>query len=327
MRVGSRGIDLSTGRMDQLGRGIKPGRTHTLFSSPKILVRGLNGRTSLRHVDGSRRSYRGSISFVRMPSGLLRITNIVPTRDYVTSVVGSETNPDFPAEELKAQAVLAQTMLARYKPGDQLGDTTEKEAYLGAEYERPEAKQAVNSVWQEVLTYGGKPIQTYFHSTCAGGTSNGAAYFKLKPAEGFPYLCGQSCSFCRKSPFWQEKTSSIPISLYAAKFFHSDPMVCQVDGRQRPIKVLPSKANASEAVVGFTFWTEVGQKLGWDKVPGTRFKVELDPARKHLIFRSTGAGHGVGLCQWGASELARTGKNYRQILDFYFPGTVVQKNK
>ena len=42
-------------------------------------------------------------------------------------------------------------------------------------------------------------------------------------------------------------------------------------------------------------------------------------------FAGKGYGHGVGLCQWGAREMAAQGKSYRQILDHYFPGAEIRR--
>jgi stage II sporulation protein D len=67
----------------------------------------------------------------------------------------------------------------------------------------------------------------------------------------------------------------------------------------------------------------MGQKLGWDKVPGTRYAISCSP--DFVTLTSTGAGHGVGLCQWGACGLARLGKSYLEILRYYFPGTDVRR--
>jgi stage II sporulation protein D len=41
----------------------------------------------------------------------------------------------------------------------------------------------------------------------------------------------------------------------------------------------------------------------------------------HLVADGMGAGHGVGLCQWGAVGRARAGQGYQQILAAYYPGT------
>lgn len=42
-----------------------------------------------------------------------------------------------------------------------------------------------------------------------------------------------------------------------------------------------------------------------------------------IYFKGRGWGHGVGMCQWGAYGMAKRGYNYRKILDFYYPGTIL----
>jgi stage II sporulation protein D len=48
---------------------------------------------------------------------------------------------------------------------------------------------------------------------------------------------------------------------------------------------------------------------------------DIREAGDRIVFEGFGAGHGVGLCQTGAAERARRGHTWRQILDFYYPGT------
>jgi stage II sporulation protein D len=55
-------------------------------------------------------------------------------------------------------------------------------------------------------------------------------------------------------------------------------------------------------------------------MPGTRFEV-TDLKNGKIEFSSSGAGHGVGLCQWGAAGMARSGVDYKKILEHYFPGS------
>ena len=39
---------------------------------------------------------------------------------------------------------------------------------------------------------------------------------------------------------------------------------------------------------------------------------------------TTGEGHGVGFSQYGADTMAREGKTYKELLAFYYPGTIVE---
>ncbi|MBI3592370.1 MAG: hypothetical protein HY099_02635 [Nitrospirae bacterium] len=42
------------------------------------------------------------------------------------------------------------------------------------------------------------------------------------------------------------------------------------------------------------------------------------------IFEGKGYGHGVGMCQWSALEMAREGKNYKEILSTFYPGATIE---
>ena len=42
-----------------------------------------------------------------------------------------------------------------------------------------------------------------------------------------------------------------------------------------------------------------------------------------MTFRVTGYGHGVGMSQYGANELARQGKPWREILQWYYTGVMI----
>jgi stage II sporulation protein D len=62
----------------------------------------------------------------------------------------------------------------------------------------------------------------------------------------------------------------------------------------------------------------IGRGLGWDRIRSDWYQVS--DAGDRFLFEGRGSGHGVGLCQLGAD---RMGKSYREILAFYYPGTVV----
>ena len=42
-----------------------------------------------------------------------------------------------------------------------------------------------------------------------------------------------------------------------------------------------------------------------------------------IVFQTKGYGHGVGMSQYGANGMAKNGYNYEQILNHYYPGTVI----
>jgi stage II sporulation protein D len=291
---------------------------------PQLVIKARGKSIALR-VNGKIRHYAGTIMFrsVIGPAthqAELKAINSVSIRDYVESSVGSELQPGWPAEVAKAQAVMTQTILARSKPGELLGDSTQRNVYLGADYVRPGTAEQVRSVWNQILTYDGRPAVPFWFSACAGRTSKGTDVFG-SAADGMPYLQSVKCEFCQDSPFWHETVTKIPQAKFATIFGAQLPEFHGLDEAQRPLSVSYVLNGRKQMQSGYQFWTLLGQKFGWDKAPGLRFTLKQHGT--DIIVASTGAGHGVGLCGWGAAQQAREGKTYKQILQYYFPGTEV----
>lgn len=280
----------------------------------RAVIQALAGRPlTVQLEDGTVRRYRGTL-IVSGSGEELTVKNSVGLRDYAISVIGSESLPKMPEEALKAQSVLVQTLLLRYKPGDSLMDTTQTQAYSGADYERPEARRAFDATCGVKLLCDGSPVQVFFHSTCAGGTSSSAIFCNKKPSRRCDK--GVACAFCKDSPFWHPTTSLIPAARFAKVSPAGIPVIAQRDEAGRPLIL---KYPDGKQGTAYQFWLKTGQALGWDKVPGTRFSIAIKKADVELT--STGAGHGAGLCQWGAVGMATAGRSYKEILSHYFPGS------
>jgi stage II sporulation protein D len=77
--------------------------------------------------------------------------------------------------------------------------------------------------------------------------------------------------------------------------------------------------SGSTPISASTFRFAVDRALGWNKIRSDLYEVRN--AGEQIVFSGRGSGHGVGMCQAGAEEMAREGKNYREILSFYYPRT------
>jgi len=249
---------------------------------------------------------------------VLSVINRIDRRHYVESVVGSETLPNWPAEVLKAQAVLVQTLLARRDPKMPLGDSTQCMLYEGSDYARKETVSAVSAVWNKCLLYKGTPIQVFYHPTCGGRTSSAFAVFG-SAAKGFTYLPSVKCDFCKDAPFWKPTVRYVPAAKFATVFGAELPLLKSFDAAKRPGSVSFVRAGKPIEMSGYKFWLFLGQRFGWDKAPGLRFSLAREGNK--IAISSTGAGHGVGLCEWGAARQAEQGRKYPEILRYYFPGT------
>ena len=50
---------------------------------------------------------------------------------------------------------------------------------------------------------------------------------------------------------------------------------------------------------------------------------DIELKEKSVVFKVKGYGHGVGMSQWGAEVMAQEGKDYEEILKYYYPNTEV----
>lgn len=299
----------------------KQGSPQPIAVAPRIVFDGQVPVTlGIDSVD--KRTYPGDVEMSVLPRQSIRVRNVVAVKDYVVGVVSSETPPNWPIEALKAQAVLTQTRLARHLPSMVLGDSTQRELYLGSGNNRKEVREAVHSVWGQLLMHENRPVAVFYHSTCAGGTSGGEVVFSNKSAVP-PYLKAVNCDYCVKSPFSKLTVRRISKDVATKAFGEGLPAILDYDDAGRPIKV---KLPDGRVLSGYQFWVLLGQSAGWDKAPGTKYKLGNLPNGDLQVF-STGAGHGVGLCQWGSLELAHQGKSYKDILQYYFPGTSIKEQR
>jgi stage II sporulation protein D len=309
---------------------VKPGGSlgiangaHHVFGGRSILLRGVGeGPVHLR-CGTTVRSYLGQIEITPQVHGRgLKVVNTIDRMNYVQSVVGSEIQPLWSTESIKAMAVLIQTSIAGQRSDEEIGDSTQKRVYFGSDYVSPKVRDAVSSVWGETLCYRSDPISVFYHPTCAGRTSSGVSVFG-KPAQRMAYLQSVECDYCKDAPFWKPTITHIYASKFDTAFGEALPVVKSVDEADRPVEMQLTRQGRRSLVSGYQFWTELGQRFGWDKAPGLRFS--LIKVGDKIEVKSTGAGHGVGLCQWGAERQAKLGRTYKQILQYYFPGTALRK--
>jgi stage II sporulation protein D len=118
--------------------------------------------------------YRGSLLISASGSRLIAV-NALDLEDYVRGVVSGESPAAWPTEALKAQAVAARTYAITTDAGgglfDQYADTR-SQVYRGVSAEAPSTDAAVAATTGQVVTYGGRPVTTYFFSTSGGETED-----------------------------------------------------------------------------------------------------------------------------------------------------------
>lgn len=285
---------------------------------------GTDARWSITLHDETERTYDGTL-IVRPDSAdpeALQLVNEVPLEDYVAGVVASEYTLD-DEEGMKAMAVVARTYALRasiasdaYEHVDHVGS----QMYRGPSAITPEARAAAEATRGEILTHDGQVIQAVYSASSGGHTANHEDVWDAD--RSLPYLRGKHDPYDASSPHahWR---ASIPRDVLLQAL--SDHYGMEVegfhlgdrspDGRVQTIELQAANGD-NRRVQSNEFRLFVN-----DRIPGVNLKSTLFEARRdgnRYIVEGRGYGHGVGLSQWGAHEMARRGHGYRDILAFYY---------
>jgi stage II sporulation protein D len=261
------------------------------------------------------------------------VTRELPLEEYLAGVLAAESSVEDEIEALKAQAIVSRAFavknLGRHsREGYDFCSTTHcqrftfpktKNAISGA------ARRAVEETAGMILSDPlGKAVDAYFHAACGGVTAN------IETLWGAPapsYLRGVRDDFCATAPHrrWVQKipANQLARALQSDERTNPGPRLASITVARRDAtgraETLTIEGARRRLVRGWDFKLIVGRVLGWQMIKSSRF--EVSRGGDDFIFRGSGFGHGLGLCQEGAHVAARRGMSHRQILNHYFPGT------
>jgi len=293
--------------------------------------------------------YSGSILFASAADTVLYMINQLPVEEYLRGVLPVEINTirESYYEAMKAQAVCARTYALKRITDNQnrpydLENTTTDQVYAGFDQHSALADRAVAETRGIVMTYQGELADVYYHSTCGGHLEQ---VEQVWPAINVPYMQGgidavRDTFSCSASPFfrWQETRSLVQLdssffSNYGRSWLQSEPadtLYLKFDLRIKQ-RTPSGRVKEMEISYGDTTVTLSGYEIR------QFFGLSLShPLRSTLFFFSqpddttlnlygAGYGHGVGMCQYGAMDMAAKSFRYYHIISKYFPGTILIK--
>lgn len=263
--------------------------------------------------------YRGRLQLARVERDRFAAINYVDLEQYLYGVVGSEAVSSWPLEALKAQAVAARTyaLYERTRSRGQLFDldsTTHSQVYGGIATESERTHQAVNETVGQVVTYGGQLILAAFHAASGGHTEDVEDVWN----QALPYLRGVA-DYDRGTPAyeWTETFSGAALGekLGTGPVASLEPERTTPRGRVVTLKVIDAFGNVRR------FSGDAFRKAC--NLRSTLFEVSSSAGTFAISGR--GYGHGVGMSQWGAYNLARQGANYQQILGHYYQNAILAR--
>ena len=216
--------------------------------------------------------------------------------EYCIGVLASEVSPEYEDEMLKAQAVLVRTTV--YNEIKELDAQILKKPELDSEWYKK-----LKAIWEEtkgqVLTYKEKLALVPFHQVSNGQTRKGQ---EVLGSEEYPYLQIKDC----------------------AKDIGADA--------QMQTKVIDTAGIeiVSKDSAGYVMEVKIGEETcsgdsfrNTYKLASSCFEVQEFDGKTRVITR--GVGHGLGMSQYMANEMAKEGKSYQEILQYFFEGTEMKE--
>lgn len=264
--------------------------------------------------------------------------------DYIMGVVASEVPANFNEEALKAQAVAARTfyMSKRNNPckdakskNAEICDTTNCQVYMSkadrfskwskneAESNWSKIQKAVLDTKGQVLTYENSVLEyPQFFSVSSGKTEDAKDVFSVN----IPYLKSEESKGEENAPKYKT-TLEVPISEFITK----------INSQYKNANLKKGDLPSAIKIESYTEGGSVKEiKIGTETIKGTEFRTlfnlnstnfKFDFGDKVVKINCTGYGHGVGMSQWGANAMAKSGSKYNEILNHYYKGVEIQEIK
>ncbi|HRH01370.1 MAG TPA: SpoIID/LytB domain-containing protein [Bacteroidia bacterium] len=246
--------------------------------------------------------------------GSLKVRNEVELENYVAGVVEMEAGSNHTIEYYKVQAIICRTYalsnLRRHEVEQyNLCDNVHCQAYKGNNRINEQIAEATIQTKNLVMVdKKSELITTAFHSNCGGQTCNSEDVWGMSK----PYLRSVRDTFClrQRNATW---VKSVPKATWAEYLYQNckpcandtSLLCCDFDQTERKTSL-----NYSSVQLPLK---NIRNDL---KLKSSFFAIQIQP--DSVLFVGKGYGHGVGLCQEGAIQMARAGLKYNYILHYYY---------
>ena len=307
--------------------------------------------------------FQGTLEIKSNPDGTETAINTIDLEDYLCSVISSEMSADSPMELLKAHAVISRSWAIRAianKPHEQMvnGQMVNDfhvcaddhcQRYEGLRRMNERAIEAVRATKGLVLTYEqmvndqmvNEVCDCRYYKCCGGKTE---VWRTCWEDIDVPYIRSVECPYCGRV---SAKTLRLVLNNYDQettdfhdwKVSYTDEELDAIVSSKHPglghITALePLHRGASGRIDSLRIVGTEGTKI-----IGKELNIRYALSRKCLYsswfevahsdgqwtLTGHGWGHGAGLCQIGAAQMAAEGHTYEEILHFYYPGTQMSK--
>ncbi len=244
-------------------------------------------------------------------------------QEQLIAIVAKEIPIDYQEEALKSQVIMARSYIVSTN-NQALSYMTrdEMKRLWGNDYNSnySRIKKAVEDTENMVITYKGEPVQPVYHLQSAGVTQSPMDIWDLD----VPYL--ESV---------ESEWDAIAPDLTQEKEYSFQEVIEKINNRYNVTVLQPYDLETQIQIIertpgGYVKSIQVGNHLmsGDDlrkilDLKSSCFTMEYNNSYVNIITK--GIGHGVGLSQYGANQMAKQGKSSQEILKHYFPKTSIQQ--
>lgn len=249
---------------------------------------------------------------------------------YVEGVVAGEMKNDWPEEALKAQAILARTFVlkfvtdkqSKYEGADISTDVAEAQAYA-PDSVNERVREAVRATKGLAMAFDGEFPNAWFHAHSGGMTELPSVALEYKNGDP-PYLQPVESTESDEAPDGAKRWTATFTAEQVRK-------ACADAGTKVAEAVTSVKVGETGASGRAKTLIVNGESVS---APSFRIQIGANKLKSTLIddvsvedgkvtFSGRGFGHGVGLSQWGAYQLAEDGKSAEEIIGAYFTGVKI----
>ena len=308
--------------------------------------------------------YSGNFAYQRTAGSNLSVINYVETEDYVKGVIPYEMSASWPLEALKAQAICARSIALTSTKHASLGfdvcASTDCQVYQGHNRADANSDQAVDETVGICATVNGKAVGLFYFSSDGGATEDAANVWGGQ----YSYLVGKVDPYeltetPEKNAVWsvtltpEQVTAKIRAvdasfgtlqSIAVSKLTTVGNVleVTAVDTTGKSVVIAKAKCRSTFGLNSQRYTiTPIGGKsvqqnttitptsIGAGVLSGFQQAMSggttSTTGATSYTFSGTGWGHHVGMSQYGALAMAKQGKTYAEILNFYFTGITLSK--
>ena len=241
----------------------------------------------------------------------LQLINNISLDNYVAGVVEAEVGRKPPKEYFKLQAIICRTyaLSNTHKhlfEGYNLCDEVHCQAYHGKSFYPDIVDASMQTKGAVIVDSNIELITAAFHSNCGGETVNSEDVW----SNPLYYLKSVKDTFCihKKNAVWEKEINAQQWKNFLSPYLPSR----QIESSFPEEGLTDRKTLVANSSLSYK---DIRSKF---HLRSTFFTATTKGNK--VILRGKGYGHGVGLCQEGAMEMAAQGYDYSEILHFYYSG-------